>query len=90
MADSFEDVLVSTKALIEKNEVTETSAGKCKVQFTTSAGELVEKFYSDEEEDRTAYFMQNSMENVWEEFGDTLSKEQKLAVIMKVIEKYIV
>ena len=90
MADSFEDVLGSTKALIEKNEVTETSAGKCKVQFTTSAGELVEKFYSDEEEDGTAYFMQNSMENVWEEFGDTLSKEQKLAVIMKVIEKYIV
>lgn len=90
MAESFGDTLSKMKMMITERDVSEAPEGKCKIQFTTSTGDVVEKYYSDEEEDGTAYFMQNSLENVWEEFGDTLSKEQKLAVVMKVIEKYIV
>ena len=90
IAESFGDTLSRIKEMITESDAYETPVGKCKIQFTTSSGDVVEKYYSDEEEDGTAYFMQNSLENVWEEFGDTLSKEQKLAVVMKVIEKYIV
>ena len=56
------------------------------IEFTGSDGKKVKKFY-ESEDDSTSYFLKNAMEEAMEEFGDSLEVNQKVAVLVQMIEK---
>ena len=62
------------------------SDGRQMIEFTGSDGKKVKKFY-EAEDDSTSYFLKNAMEEAMEEFGDSLEVNQKVAVLVQMIEK---
>ena len=63
----------------------EVMEGKKEVSFTGEDGVAVHRYFS-AEIDGTAEFLQNEMLSVMEEFGESVEPEQKMAVLMKMIE----
>ena len=76
-----------------KEQTGESSAeGRQRIIFTNSKGQEVEKHFrvvSEEDGDGNEQFLQNEIESALEEFGDSLETDQKLAVMMKMIEKLL-
>ena len=66
--------------------VQENVEGKKEVSFTGEDGVAVHRYFS-AEIDGTAEFLQNEMLSVMEEFGDSVEPEQKVAVLMKMLEE---
>ena len=60
-----------------------------KIIFTNSKGREIEKYFQIEEEDVTSNFLQNEMESALEEYGDTLETNQKISVMVRMIEKLL-
>jgi hypothetical protein len=60
-----------------------------KLIFTNSEGIKVEKYFSVEEQDGTSLFLQNEIESTMEEFGDSLETNQKISVMLRMIEKLL-
>ena len=64
------------------------SEGKKELSFTAENGTTIHKYF-DGEIDGTAEFLQNEMTSVMEEFGESVEVEQKVAVLMKMIEDLV-
>lgn len=60
-----------------------------KIIFTNSKGREVKKYFQIEEEDVTSTFLQNEMESALEEYGDALETNQKISVMVRMIEKLL-
>lgn len=60
-----------------------------KLVFTNSQGKEVQKYFQMEEEDGTSTFLQNEIESTLEEYGDSLEVNQKVSVMVRMIEKLL-
>ena len=81
-----------SKIITELEQITDNNEQKDEVQkiiFTNSKGREVEKYFQIEEEDITSTFLQNEMESALEEYGDTLETNQKISVMVRMIEKLL-
>ena len=81
----FKEKLEEIVGRIVDNQDDEKLTGK-EVIFTGADGNIVKKYYG-EITDGSAGFLENSIREAIEEFGDSISNEQKIAVMMKVIEE---
>ena len=83
----YEEELARLKAEIEHIGMEQSESGSRQmIVFTGSDGKKVKKFY-EAEDDSTSYFLKNAMEEAMEEFGDSLEVNQKVAVLVQMIEK---
>lgn len=83
----YEEELARLKAEIEHIGMEQSESGSRQmIEFTGSDGKKVKKFY-EAEDDSTTYFLKNAMEEAMEEFGDSLEVNQKVAVLVQMIEK---
>lgn len=88
--EEFRRKLHETRLEIEHTrQDNEKNTGKNHLVFTDSQGRKVERFYEPLLEDSTSCFMQNAIEDVLDEFGDSLEPNQKVAVLMQALEKII-
>ena len=71
--------MLGNKCLFQMN-------GKIVLWAMKDDGKKVKKFY-EAEDDSTSYFLKNAMEEAMEEFGDSLEVNQKVAVLVQMIEK---
>lgn len=67
---------------------TEGFEGKREVSFTDGNGEQIHKYF-DSDIDGSAEFLQNEILSVMEEFGESVETEQKVAVLMNMIEELL-
>lgn len=85
---SYEDELKSIKNSVENiHEELENSGNQNLISFVDSNGMKIEKYYDNVQEDSTSYFLKNAIEGALEEFGDTLEVNQKVAVLVQMLEK---
>ena len=64
--------------------------GKHRIIFTNSQGKEIERhFEPEEDEDGNGQFFQNEIESALEEFGDSLETNQKVSIMVKMIEKLL-
>lgn len=84
---AIHDTRNEIEAIKQKNQ---SKDGRNYIKFTNSEGKEVEKYYDDaSEDDSTSYFLKNAIEDALDEFGDSLEMNQKVAVLMKALEKLI-
>lgn len=83
---------VSQLSLI-KQEIEQQTADKgeksSKIVFTNSQGREVHRYFQMEKEDGTSTFLQNEIESTLEEYGDSLEVNQKISVIVRMLEKLL-
>lgn len=77
-----EEIEESTKSLADLK-------GKKYLRFVLNNGEEMETYYDSIKEDTMSLFMQNAMEEVLEEFGDSLEVNQKVSVLVQVLEQLL-
>ena len=65
-------------------DITDTQ-GQNSIEFTNSQGQRVKKFFQ-AEDDSTSYFLKNAMEEAMDEFGDTLEVNQKVSVLVAMLD----
>ena len=90
--DTFEEYkrqLLLIKNTIEDVKDNSIKEGMNKIVFTDSKGNSVEKYYEANDSDSTSYFLKNAIEEAMDEFGDTLEPNQKVAVLVKTLEKLL-
>lgn len=63
-------------------------AGQSSIEFTNSQGQRVKKFFRTED-DSTSYFLKNAMEEAMDEFGETLEVNQKVSVLVAMIDELL-
>lgn len=63
----------------------DSNPGKNKIVFTNCDGTHIEKYYDPVEEDSTSIFLQNALEEVLEDFGDSLELAQKINVLTHIL-----
>lgn len=75
----------------EIEQLTEENVeGKQRIIFTNSQGQEIERHFQMEEyEDVNGQFLQNEIESALEEFGDSLETNQKVSIMVKMIEKLL-
>ena len=73
---------------VKSSNSSEVMEGKKQLQFTGEDGKEIQKYYSDEI-NGTAEFLQNEMLSVLEEFGESVEPEEKVAVLMKLLEEIV-
>ena len=54
-----------------------------------SGNKKLEKFFNNDDEDSTSYFLENAIEEAIDEFGDTLELNQKISVLAKALENLL-
>lgn len=88
---SLEEYVKQLRLLKNQAETIESGKerveGQNTIRFTGSDGRIIQKFYQADPNDNVSYFLQNAVEEAMEEFGDTLEVNQKVAVLVKMIEK---
>lgn len=60
-----------------------------KVRFMASNGEIIEKSYTEVEEDGTGVFLQNALQDALEEFDGVIDNTQKVAILIQTLERVI-
>lgn len=86
----FLDSVKNVKNQVESiRETANKESGENKISFTDSDGNIIEKYYDADDEDSTSYFLKNAIEDAMEEFGDSLEMNQKVSVLVQMIEKLI-
>lgn len=86
--EQFIEQIGLIKSEIEKSADTPVPQGS-KIVFTNSQGREVQKYFKMEEEDGTSTFLQNEIESTLEEYGDSLEVNQKISVMVRMIEKLL-
>ena len=89
---SFEQYQEKLQQIVEEVSLCEeqsTASGGQRFVFTNQDGVEVEKYLSVTSEDTSCEFLENEIECALEEFEDTLETDQKIAVMLKMIEKLL-
>ena len=60
-----------------------------KLRFVGSDGQVIEKYYEDILQEGTEIFLENAIDDVLEEFGDTVDNTGKVAILVRMLEKVI-
>lgn len=82
--------LQKIKEEIEQLAEEENVEGKQRIIFTNSRGQEIERHFKiEEDEDGNGQFLQNEIESALEEFGDSLETNQKVSIMVKMIEKLL-
>jgi len=90
--ESFDNFISEINAIKQDIELTVDSSvnqAKNQIRFTNSKGKIEEKYYEADKEDSTSYFLKNALNDALDEFGDTLEVNQKVSVLVQLIEKII-
>lgn len=87
--EQYVEALLKIIAEIHINNSKIQQENQQKLIFTNSEGIKVEKYFSVEEQDGTSLFLQNEIESTMEEFGDSLETNQKISVMLRMIEKLL-
>lgn len=86
----FDAELSKVKEQIE--HIKDKSANKEKqsrIILKDAKGNEIEKYYEANTEDSTSMYLKNVMSEALEEFGDTLEKNQKVAVLVEMLEELL-
>lgn len=83
----FLDELFKVKEEIEniKNQEERTDY-RSQIILKNASGKAIEKYYDADTGDTTSMYLKNIMSEALEEFGDTLEKGQKVAVLVEILE----
>lgn len=73
---------------IQPGDIKRGEEGK-RLQFVDSDGETIEKYYEDISQEGTEVFLENAINDVLEEFGDTIDNGGKVAILVRMLEKVI-
>lgn len=87
--DEYKERIKQVKTTIEEVKEDIPNVNMSKLIFTNSEGENVEKYYESNEENATSYFLKNAIEEVIDEFGESLETNQKIDVLVKTIEQLL-
>lgn len=87
--EEFKNALYSIQK--ERQEVEEQEEGEDtkRILFTNSQGVEIERCFLVEEENYNARYLENEMLSILEEYGDGMETNQKLSVMLKMIEKLL-
>ena len=85
--DEFSKVLQQVKEEVENAADKDiTASGRCHIILKDADGkEILKKSYEDKQEDSTADFLKNMINDALEEFGDTLETNQKVTILANAI-----
>ena len=84
----YRQELAKIRHTIEELEDTdEQQTGQNVISFVNGEGQRIEKFYDPVTEDSTSYFLKNAIEDALDEFGDTLEVNQKVAVLVEMLDR---
>ena len=87
--DQYLEKLQSIRDEIEKTALQEKQEESNRIVFTDSLGNEVERYFRMEEEDGSSEFLRNEIESALEDFGDCLETNQKISVMVRMIEKLL-
>ena len=85
----YEAGLRDIKDEVEKIREEKSEGEGQKLIFTNSQGIEVKKYFQLSEDDGTSQFLQNEIESALEEYGDCLETNQKISVMVRMIEKLL-
>lgn len=84
----YRQELAKIRHTIEELEDTdEQQTGQNVISFVNGEGQRIEKFYDPVTEDSTSYFLKNAIEDALDEFGNTLEVNQKVAVLVEMLDR---
>lgn len=87
--EQYRENIMHIKEEVEKIGEKESREDLQKIVFTNQMGRKIERHFQMEEEDGTSLFLQNEIESALEEYGDSLETNQKISVMVRMIEKLI-
>lgn len=89
-AVQYREAMTMIRCEIEgiKDTGTMTRDDQNSIEFTDSKGHRVKKFFHSQE-DSTSFFLKNAMEEAMDEFGDTLEVNQKVSVLVSLLENLL-
>lgn len=67
----------------------EQTDSRRRIILKSASGEEIEKYYDADTGDTTSMYLKNVMAEALEEFGDTLEKNQKVAVLVEMLEELL-
>lgn len=89
-SEQYQAELQKIKDEIEQLAKEESRKGSRKIIFTNEKGVEIERhFDAEEEENGVSQFFRNEIESALEEFGDTLEMNQKVSVMVEMLEKLL-
>lgn len=87
--DQYIEKLRGIKEEIEQISMEEKPEESNRIIFTDSQGNEIERYFRMEEEDGSSEFLRNEIESALEDFGDCLETNQKISVMVRMIEKLL-
>lgn len=85
--DDYIDIIKQLKQEIELT-VDSNVTGKSKITLCSDGKEIV-RYYDNDINDSTCYFLKNELMNVLDEFGESLEVNQKVSVLVQLINEQI-
>lgn len=85
----IEDVTEVKKKVEKMQESLQSFEGQKEILLKSENGQEIRKFYDADTEDSTSEFLKNMIEEVLENFGDSLETNQKVAVLAETLEKLL-
>ena len=87
--EQYLEKLQNIRTEIEETSLQEREEESSRIVFTDSQGNEIERYYRMEEEDGSSEFLRNEIESALEDFGDCLETNQKISVMVRMIEKLL-
>ena len=84
--ETMQAIRLEVEGMMDADPV--STEGQHSVEFTNSRGQRIKKYFQTEE-DSTSYFLKNAMEEAMDEFGETLEVNQKVNVLMSMLENLL-
>ena len=72
---------------LEKSSNTSEAEDACHLTFVNSQGEQLDKYFKDVETDSVMVFAQAAVEDAISEFGDSLEKEQRVKILLDLLQQ---
>lgn len=88
--ERFQAELRRVKEQVEDiRDRSEDGAKQSRIILKDAQGNEIEKYYDADTEDSTSMYLKNVMSEALEEFGDTLEMNQKVAVLVEMLEELL-
>lgn len=83
----FEKALQTTCQELENASKQTETAGACHLTYTDPQGMQMDKYFNEVETDSVMVFAQAAVEEAISEFGDSLEKEQKVKILLELLQQ---
>ena len=83
----YEQALQNICKELEKTSNTSEAEDACHLTFVNSQGEQLDKYFKDVETDSVMVFAQAAVEDAISEFGDSLEKEQRVKILLDLLQQ---